>query len=361
MKIRDEVVDFVNKWSKITEIAIARILPWVGLNKGKFHAWRDRYGKANEHNGKIPRGFWLQAWEKQAIIDFHGANPLNGYRRLSFMMLDANVVSASPSSVRNVLKSAGLLDRKWCKPSKKGTGFSQPSAPHKHWHIDVTYINIAGTFFYLTTVLDGYSRYIAHWEIKESMTEKEIELIIERARERFPGVSPRIISDNGPQFIAKDFKEYVRLCGMTHVRTSPFYPQSNGKIEAWHKTLKRECIRPHAPGSFGDAERYIAEFVDEYNNRRLHSGIGYIAPADKLESREGAIFVIRNTRLQAARYARRVQQIQEHEIPIGATEVPVVETSNLTPCASLNASTEAFYATAAGQGAELELCYDWSA
>jgi transposase InsO family protein len=232
-----------------------------------------------------------------------------------------------------VLKSAGLLDRKWCKPSKKGTGFHQPSKPHAHWHIDVTYINIAGTFFYLTTVLDGYSRYIVHWEIKESMTEKEIELIIERARERFPGVSPRIISDNGPQFIAKDFKDYVRLCGMTHVRTSPFYPQSNGKIEAWHKTLKRECIRPSAPRSFEEAERYIAEFVDEYNGRRLHSGIGYVAPVDKLRGNEGAIFALRNARLEAARIARRELPIQA-QVPINATVVHFSECTTVCPSAT---------------------------
>ncbi len=119
--------------------------------------------------------------------------------------------------------------------------------PHEHCHIDVTLINIFGTFFYLTTVLDGASRYIAHWEMKAAMTESDIGLIIERAREKFPGVNPRIISDNGPRFMAKDFKEYVRPCGMTHVRTSPYYPQSNGKIEAWHKSLKEECVRPSAP------------------------------------------------------------------------------------------------------------------
>lgn len=295
----------MNKWSEKTEIPICRILPWIPLRKGKFHAWKDRYGKANEHNGKIPRDFWLEDWERRAIIDFHCANPLNGYRRLCFMMIDADVVSVSPSTVRNVLKRAGLLDRRAGKPSKKGTGFVQPLRPHEHWHVDVTYINIAGTFFYLTTLLDGYSRYIVHWEIKEAMTEKDVELIIERARERFPGVKPRIISDNGPQFIARDFKEYVRLCGMTHVRTSPFYPQSNGKIEAWHKSLKKECIRPQAPESFEAAERAVAGFVAEYNGSRLHSAIGYTAPADKLAGREGEIFALRDARLEAARLQRQ--------------------------------------------------------
>lgn len=298
-------MDFINKWSGKTEVTAQQILQWIPLRKGKFHAWKDRYGKANEHNAHIPRDFWLEEWERQAIIDFHARNPLNGYRRLCFMMIDANIVAVSPSTVRNVLKKAGLMDRWSNKGSKKGTGFLQPSRPHQHWHVDVTYVNIAGTFFYLTTVLDGYSRYIVHWEIRESMKEQDIELVVERAREAVPGVCPRIISDNGPQFIARDFKEYVRLCGMSHVRTSPFYPQSNGKIESWHKTLKRECIRPHAPQSLDDAKRVVGDFVDDYNNRRLHSAISYVAPADKLAGRDIEILKLRDERIEQARADRQ--------------------------------------------------------
>ena len=118
------------------------------------------------------------------------------------------------------------------------------------------------------------------------MTEAEVETIIQRARERFPDARPRIISDNGPQFIAKDFKEFIRICGMTHVRTSPYYPQSNGKIERWHKTLKGECIRVKTPLSLEDARRIVADFVAHYNDVRLHSAIGYVTPADKLAGRE---------------------------------------------------------------------------
>ena len=319
----------MNKWSEKTEIPICRVLPWLGLRKGKYHAWKDRYGKANEHNGKIPRDFWLEDWERQAIIDYHCANPLNGYRRLCFMMLDAGVVAVSPSTVRNVLKRAGLLDRKAGRPSKKGTGFVQPLRPHEHWHTDVTYINIAGTFFYLTTLLDGYSRYIVHWEMKEAMTEKDIELIIERGRERFPSARPRIISDNGPQFIARDFKDYVRLCGMTHVRTSPFYPQSNGKIEAWHKSLKIECIRPTAPESLEAAKLAVSRFVEDYNHHRLHSAIGYVAPAAKLAGKEDAIFAARDARLEAARDLRKERRrncsFSEHQ-PEASPLLPIAHT-----------------------------------
>ena len=198
------------------------------------------------------------------------------------MMLDADVVAVSPSSVYRVLREAGLIKSHKYKPSLKGKGFVQPLRPHEHWHVDVSYINVAGTFFYLCGLLDGCSRYIVHWEIREGMTEAEVETIIQRGREHFPGEHPRIISDNGPQFIAKDFKEFIRICGMTHVRTSPYYPQSNGKIERWHKTLKGECIRVKTPLSLEDARRIVTDFVAHYNEVRLHSAIGYVTPADKL-------------------------------------------------------------------------------
>ena len=222
------------------------------------------------------------------------------------MMLDADVVAVSPSSVYRVLKGAGLMQRHNSKPSLKGKGFQQPLRPHEHWHVDVSYINVAGTFFYLCSLLDGCSRSIVHWEIRESMTEADVETILQRARERYPEARPRIISDNGPQFIAKDFKEFIRLCGMTHVRTSPYYPQSNGKIERWHRSLKAECIRPGVPLSLEDARRLVEGYVRHYNEVRLHSAIGYVTPAARMAGREREIFAERDRKLEAAREKRRV-------------------------------------------------------
>jgi putative transposase len=230
---------------------------------------------------------------------------LEGYRRLTFMMLDRNIVAVSPSSTWRVLSQAGLLQRWNRQPSLKGTGFQQPLKPHEHWHVDVSHINIAGTFYYLCSVLDGASRYIAHWELRESMKESEVELILQRAREKFPDVSPRIISDNGPQFIAKDFKEFIRICGMTHVKTSPYYPQSNGKIERWHQSVKRECIRPGVPLTLEDARRLLTTYIERYNTVRLHSAIGYVTPLDKLNRRETEIFPDRDRKLEEARRQRQ--------------------------------------------------------
>ena len=304
---RDQVVDYVNYWRERCGLPVALFVLWLEISSSKFYDWKKRYGMANEHNGKVPRDFWLEHWEREAIIEFHFAHPLEGYRRLAFMMIDADVVYVSPSSVYRVLKNAGLTKRGG-KPSRKGSGFDQPGRPHEHWHVDISYINVSGTFYYLCSLLDGMSRSIVHWEIRESMTEAEVEIVCQRAKEKYPEARPRIISDNGPQFIARDFKEFIRVSGMTHVKTSPYYPQSNGKIERWHQSLKKECIRPKTPLDLADARRLVGEYVDHYNNVRLHSSIGYVAPADKLHGRDVEIFRERDRKLEDAREQRRIRR-----------------------------------------------------
>ena len=264
-----------------------------------------RYGKVNEHNRLVPRDHWLEAWEREAIVAFHWEHPLEGYRRLTYMMMDADVVAASPATVYRILKAAGCFARWNRSESAKGKGFQQPLRPHEHWHVDISYVNICGTFYYLTSVLDGCSRFLVHWELRESMREADVEIVLQRARETFPGERPRIITDNGPQFIARDFQAFLRLSGMTHVRTSPYYPQSNGKIERWHGTLKQDCLRPHVPLSLEDARRLVEGFVNHYNHKRLHSAIGYITPADMLAGRAAEIFAERDRKLEAARERRR--------------------------------------------------------
>jgi len=278
---------------------------WLGISLSKFYSWRSRYGKVNEHNAKVPRDAWLLDWERKAILDFETQRPTDGYRRLTFMMLDEDVVAAAPSTVYRVLKDNGRIGSAPAPSVRKGKGFHQPDHPHKHWHLDISYLNVCGTFYYLISVLDGYSRFLVHWEIRESMTEQDVETVLQRAREEFPDVSPRIITDNGPQFIARDFKEFIRLTGMTHVRTSPYYPQSNGKLERWHGTIKRECIRPGTPLSLEDARRIVTRFVEHYNTSRLHSAIGYVTPADKLIGLEKSIHPERDRKLEEAREIRR--------------------------------------------------------
>jgi transposase InsO family protein len=269
----------------------------------------------------VPRDWWLEAWEEKAILDFHAKPPLEGDRRQAFMMLDADLVAVSPSSVYRVLRDAGLIKAHNSKPSLKGQGLVRPPRPHEHWHVDISYINVAGTFFDLRGLLDGRGRSLVHWEIRESMAEAEVETIVRRARGRFPDARPRIISDNGPQFIAKDFKEFIRICGMTHVRTSPYYPQSNGEIERWHKTLKGECIRVKTPLSLEDARRVVADFVAHDNEVRLHGAISDVTPAAKLAGRDPVIFAERDRKLAEARERRRRAREWRRDL-IGAGSLP---------------------------------------
>lgn len=292
-------------WSERSEICYEQLLQWIQLSSRKFRDWRGRYGQANEHNHLVPRDHWLEKWEKEAIVKFFQEYPLEGYRRLCFMMLDRDIVAVSPASVYRVLKAEGLLANRWNKPSRKGTGFVQPLAPHDHWHIDFSYVNVGGTFYYLCSILDGCSRSIVHWEIREAMKEADAELVLQRAREKFPLARPQIISDNGPQFVAKDFKEFLRLWQTTHVLTSPHYPQSNGKLERYHRTLKEQAIRPKTPLTLEDARRVVGEFVEHYNTVRLHSALGYVTPRDRLEGRHTEIYATRDRKLEAAREARR--------------------------------------------------------
>ena len=142
------------------------------------------------------------------------------------------------------------------------------------------------------------------------MREADVEVILQRAKEKYPEAKPRIISDNGPQFIARDFKEFIRISGMTHVRTSPYYPQSNGKIERWHKSLKSECIRPGTPLSLEDARRLVEGYVEHYNNVRLNSATGYVTPNDMLAGRQVEIHAERDRKLGAARHQRQIRRQQ---------------------------------------------------
>jgi putative transposase len=307
-------VDYVKYWTERAELPAWQLVLWLGITLSKFHTWKRRYGKVNAHNGQIPRDFWLEPWEREAIVTYHDKHPLEGYRRLTFMMLDDDIVAVSPATTYRILKDAGRLDRNRWAPSKKGSGFVQPDAPHRHWHVDVSHLNLGGTFYFLITALDGYSRYIVHWEIREHSKEIDIELVLQRALEKCPGAKPRIVSDNGPQFIANDFKSFIRLQGLTHVRTSPYYPQSNGKLERWHGSVKKECIRPACPENLDEARRKVEAYVLHYNHARLHSAIGYVTPADKLNGLAAEIHAERDRKLEEARARRQATRSKQENV-----------------------------------------------
>ena len=243
-------------------------------------------------------------------MEFPGTHPLAGYRRLTFLLLSRGDRGRQPGCGRPRAQAVNgyLMDRWNGKTSKKGTGFVQPLQPHDHWHIDISYLNLAGTFYYMCSILDGCSRAIVHGEIREAMKEVDVEIIRQRAREKYPGAHPRIITDNGPQFIARDFKEFIRIAGMTPVKTSPYPPQSNGKSERSHRTINGECLRFHWPLSLDEARRLVEEYVRHYNEVRLHSGIGYVTPLTQLEGRDQQVFAERDRKREEALERRKANR-----------------------------------------------------
>ena len=174
----------------------------------------------------------------------------------------------------------------------------EPVKPHQHWHTDIKYVNFRGTFLFLISVIDGYSRYIVHHELRMSMQEFDVQITIQRALEKHPLSRPRLITDNGSQFISKDFAQYIKLVGLQHIRTSIAYPQSNGKIERYHRTIHQECLMTSSLIDLDDARMQIAGYIEYYNTRRLHSSLFYLTPDDFLCGRVDEKLNQRITKLQ---------------------------------------------------------------
>lgn len=288
-----------------TNISQKHLLSMIGISTSKYHTWIPKYENPKNHNGKQPKRHWILDWEREAIIDYAKTHSNEGYRRLTYMMLDENVVAVSPSTTYRVLKGKGLLNI-WnrTKKSTKGTGFIQPGKPHEHWHTDIKYVNFKGTFLFLISVIDGYSRYILHHELRMSMQEYDVQITIQRALENYPGAKPRLISDNGPQYISKDFAEFIKLAGLQHVKTSIAYPQANGKIEIFHKTINNECLKTTSLIDLDDARKQIAAFIKKYNSQRLHSSLFYLTPEDFLFGRVDEKLKQRNAKLEQAKLHR---------------------------------------------------------
>lgn len=286
------------------------MLALLDIQSSKYYSWQKRRHLDTLHNGHVPKLHWLLDWEINEIVTYRRTHMDEGYRRLTYMMLDDNIVAVSPSSVYRVLKRYNLLLTAWRHEKTKGSGFHQPTKPHQHWHLDISYINFKGTFVFLAALIDGYSRFIVHYEIKLSFEALDVEIMMERALEKYPGEEPVLITDNGPQFIAKEFGLYLQDIGITHRKTRFYYPQSNGKIERFFQTCKNEAIRRQSYLSLDDLKRQIDDYIETYNHVRLHSSLGYITPDDMLKGRQSIIFDERREKLKQAREHRKSQRTQ---------------------------------------------------
>lgn len=304
--LRDEIVNYSLEKKVQCQISDVKIAECLGISRRKFFDWKQALGQEWKVGGNLPKSHWLEEWEKDAIVKFYEDHEQDGYRRCAYMMMDQDIVYAAPSTVYSVLKSRDAMRKKGIKVSKKGTGFEQPLQPHEHWHSDITNVSVGDTVYFLISILDGYSRTIIDWDLRDSMKAQDVGIVFESAQERYPEAKPRCISDNGSQYKGKEFAQFIKRSeGYTHVTTAPYYPQSNGKQERFHGNIKRECIRPKCPLTKDDAKKVITEYIEYYNKERLHSATGYVSPHDKLNGKAEVIQQERDTKLNKRREQRR--------------------------------------------------------
>ena len=238
-----------------------------GIHRSKFTSWEKRFGLLNQNNSKVPKQNQITPQEYAAIVKY----------------------AKKSESISTIYSK---------------NGYKQPTAPHKEWHMDIKYIRFYGSFLFFIGVLDGFSRYIVHHNVRVTMTEFDVEITLQEALEKYPGVHPKVISDNGQQFISKDFGNFIRESGLSHVRISPYYPQSNGKLERFHRSLEEECLKGKALLEIEDARKIIADYVNFYNEKRLHQSLHYLTPKDVLEGKTEQRLKEREEKLEQAKLRR---------------------------------------------------------
>jgi putative transposase len=306
--VKQEILDTLERLKKKTGIPMKKLSEFVGIQTQKLSEWNK--GKIPKEKSNIPKSHWATPEEQKAVVEFKRENMCLGYVRLTWMMIDRNIACLSPSSVYRILVNAAL-NNKWTKPAgePKKEGFEQPTRIHEHWHTDISYVNFRGTFVYLISVLDGFSRAILAWDIRTKMESFDVQIVVWSACTRWLDASspnnPRLITDNGSQFLTSEFKATLKEFSMKNVRTSVNHPQSNGKIERFHKTIKSEVIRDMPKFTLAQMKQEVGTWIHHYNFERLHSSLEYVAPMDVIDCKKDFILSERKQKLFDAKLKRK--------------------------------------------------------
>jgi len=273
-----------------SDLSIKRTLNELGIKRSTFYGWYKRYLEEGYDGlrAKKPdrKFFWNQipAAERQQVVETALEKPEMSSRELACFITDNKGWFISESSVYRILKKQGLITSAAFIVMQAADEFkNKPSRINQQWQIDFTYLKVINWgWYYLGTVLDDYSRYIVSWELSTNMLSTDSQYVIDKALAA-TGLNkenrPRILSDNGPCFRSNDFEEYLLSEEMGHVMGAPYHPQTQGKIERYHRTMKNVIKLENY--YFPDQLReQIQAFVDYYNNRRYHESLDNLTPAD---------------------------------------------------------------------------------
>jgi transposase InsO family protein len=304
-----ELLFTVKRTREATGWTLRRILSHLGLTKARYREWMKRASRdaLRDRPTRAPLLDGILEEERRAVCDYALAHPRDGYRRLAWQMIDEDVAYLSPSTVYRVLSEADLLSR-WKRSTRSGNRPSDPVRPNERWHTDIMYLRIRDNWYFLVTVLDAYSRYVVHWELLTSMRASDVELVIQQALEK-TGSRPKIVTDNGSQFTAAEFKALVRRFQLEHIRIRTYHPESNGLVERFHRSTREELESADLL-NLAVVREIIGNWVKHYNENRLHAGLGYLRPVDYYSGDPEKCRAARNEKLERAREERRKINLQ---------------------------------------------------
>jgi transposase InsO family protein len=227
-------------------------------------------------------------------------------------MIDADVAYLSESAVYRILDEAQLLCR-WARPRRSpAQGPERATRPHQRWHTDIMHLRLADTWYFLVSFIDAYSRYLVHWRLLTHMTAEEVALVQLEALEKFPEAAPEIVSDHGCQYTSREYRRLLERFELKHILCRVAHPQSNGIIERYHRST-REALHESPPRNYLQAKDTIAEWIEEYNEHRLHAGLHYIEPAEYFRGDPEARREERKEKLARGRAHRRATNLAEEK------------------------------------------------
>jgi putative transposase len=274
-------------------LPVRRTLAQIGIPKSTFYAWYERYTAdgitALEDRKPRPRRVWNRIADavRGKVLGLALDQPELSAREVAVTFTDRNKTFISEASVYRLLKAEGLITSPAFILMQAADRFANPTtAINQLWQTDFTYLKVTGWgWFYLSTVLDDFSRYILACKLCTTMSAADVTATLKLALQA-SGLDqadvdqrPRLLSDNGPSYLAADLSDWLDSQGMPHTRGKPYHPMTQGKIERWHLSLKSKILLEnyYLPG---DLQRAIADFVDHYNHHRYHEGLDNLTPAD---------------------------------------------------------------------------------
>jgi transposase InsO family protein len=297
----------VNRAKEHTGMSLSWIMAELGLTRSVYYDWLERErNDALTDRMVVPRSPSVALpQEVEAVVAYAKAHPQEGYRRLAWMMIDEDIAYLSPSTVYRILDRYDLLYR-WKRP-EPGQGKRVPEATYHDevWHIDLMYLWVKGRWYFLVSILDSYSRYIVHWKLALSMLAEEVAEIMAVALEKVPGERPRIVRDNGSQFIAKEWREVIRHFELEEIPIRVRHPESNGRIERYHRSVREEGLGDGEIADLYQARDLLEQWVRYYNEGRLHSALNYLRPVDYYKGDPEALLTERKRKLKEAATRRK--------------------------------------------------------